>query len=375
MTYVPADPLLGLPAFGDPQLAARLPAAPVPPGPLLENGRTALWGALVALGLGPGDRLALPAYVCDSVLPALAARGVEPRYVKTDRQLALDPDELSTALAEGARAALVIHYFGLPAPGLEAARAVCQRHGAPIIEDCAHALYSRDENGVPFGGEAAAAIFSPWKSLALPDGGLLALRDGPPPSELSRLPRPTRARTLRRLGYRMLSRVETTAGWTPRLWALRSWGLRRALQQRTAEAALVPRRGSSWAERALARVDWQLVVAQRRANWRMVDLAARAVNWCRPLLDELPDGACPLAYPILVSEREAARRALLASGINVRAYWERLPDGVSAERYPEAHEIANQILVLPIHQDLSPRLMEHLLNTLTGLERAWPHAS
>jgi hypothetical protein len=82
-----------------------------------------------------------------------------------------------------------------------------------------------------------------------------------------------------------------------------------------------------------------------------------------------------LVYPILVPRREIARRALLAAGINVRAYWERLPTGVRPDRHPEAHEIARQILVLPIHQDVSPRLMEHLLYTLISLERAWPIAS
>jgi dTDP-4-amino-4,6-dideoxygalactose transaminase len=347
----------------------------MPPGLFVENGRTALWGALKALGLRPGDRLALPAYICDSVLPPLAAQGVAPHYVKTDRTLAIDPDHLVAAVGEGARAALLVHYFGLPAPGLAETRSTCERLGVPLIEDCAHALFSRDERGMSLGSEAAAVIFSPWKSLALPDGGVLALSEHALPAELLRLPRPGPAVTSRRLLYRALSRIETAAGRSPRLWALRSWSLRRGLQRRTAESALVPRRGSRWAEQALATTDWQLVVAQRRANWQLVDLAVRAVGWCKPLLEELPAGACPLAYPILVSQRETARRALLAAGINVRAYWERLPAGVSPDRFPEAHEIARQILVLPIHQDLNPHLMEHLLNSLIRLERAWPLAS
>jgi dTDP-4-amino-4,6-dideoxygalactose transaminase len=375
VTYVPADPLLALPSLWDPQRAAHIPPPPSPPGLFLENGRTALWGALGALGLRPGDRLALPAYICDSVLPALAARGIEPRYVDTDQTLAIDQQDLAATITEGTRAVLVVHYFGLPAPGLAETRAVCERLGVPLIEDCAHALYSRDESDAALGSRSAAAIFSPWKSLALPDGGLLALRSGAVPAELEWLPRPSRATTLRRLAYRAVSRAETLVGWSPRLWALRSQGLRRGLQQRVAESPLAPRRGSRWAERALAESDWQLLVAQRRANWRVVDLAIREVGWCEPLFADLPAGACPLAYPILVPQREIARRALLAAGINVRAYWERLPTGVWPDRYPEAHEIARQILVLPIHQDVSSRLMEHLLNTLTSLERAWPIAS
>ena len=87
MTYVPADPTLEVGLLrGSRERSGELPGLPAG-ARLLENGRTALWAALRDLGLSPGARLALPAYVCDSILPALERAGVEPRYVATDHAL------------------------------------------------------------------------------------------------------------------------------------------------------------------------------------------------------------------------------------------------------------------------------------------------
>jgi dTDP-4-amino-4,6-dideoxygalactose transaminase len=68
----------------------------------------------------------------------------------------------------------------------------------------------------------------------------------------------------------------------------------------------------------------------------------------------------------LADDREWARRRLLTAGINVRAYWEQLPCGVAAEAFPDAHYIANRILVLPVHQSLNRRMMDELLAAIAN---------
>ena len=374
MTYLPPDPLL------DPaSLCAARRGGPgwagLPPDALfLESGRVALWGALRALGLGAGDRLVVPAYICDSILPAPAALGVEVRYVAIRPDLRLDPAELERELAAGARAVLLVHYFGFAAPDLAAVAALCARHGAALIEDCAHALFSAPD-GQPLGRRGAAAIFSPWKSLPLPDGGLLVLNGPPPPPDLAGLPRPAAARTASRLVYRSLSVVETALGHSPRLWLLRSWGLRRALQARAALAPLAPRRSSRLSEAIVRGVEPSGIVARRRASYLALEAALRGVRWARPLFERLPPGVCPLGFPLLVERREAARAWLLAAGVNVRAYWEQLPTEVTAERFPDAQDLADRILVLPVHQSLTRRQTRHLLAVLARLEAESWHAA
>lgn len=367
MTYIPADPLLDARSLQ----AARRGWVARPAGPsttlFFESGRTALWAALRALGLGPGDRLVVPAYICDSILPAPRALGIAVRYIPVDRRLQPDLAALERELAGGARAVLAVHYFGFPAPALDEVLALCARAGAALIEDGAHGLYSR-RGGRPLGEFGAAAVFSPWKSLPLPDGGLLQLNGRPCPADLGALPRPPRALTARRLAYRLVSVVETALGHSPRLWLLRSWRLRRTLQQRTALAALVPRRGSRLAEAILRGTSECWVVERRRANYSCLLAAVRDAGWATPLYEELPEGVCPLGLPVLATDRERARRRLLAAGVNVRAYWEQLPETVSVEAFADAHHVANRILVLPVHQSLTPAQIATLRRVILGLE-------
>jgi dTDP-4-amino-4,6-dideoxygalactose transaminase len=375
VTYLPADPLLDPASLR----AARRPAsgwAGLPPGAvLLESGRVALWAALRALGLRAGERLLAPAYVCDSILPAPAALGIAVEYVATDPALRLDPAGLERALAGGARAVLLVHYFGFPAPDLEAVATLCARYGAALIEDCAQALYSAP-GGAPLGRRGAAAIFSPWKSLPLPDGGLLALNGPSAPDDLARLPRPPAALTARRLAYRSLGTLETALGRSPRLWLLRSWGLRRRLQSQVAQQRLRPRRASRLAEALLAGADPAAVVARRRAHYLAVEGALHGATWAQPLFEALPPGVCPLGFPLVVERREWARARLLAAGVNVRAYWEQLPTEVTAARFPAAQALADRILVLPVHQSLTPGQSRYLLAVLARLEaESWRAAS
>jgi perosamine synthetase len=370
VTYVPADPLLDLATLRAtvlPREAAGWPGLP-PETIFMESGRAALWGALRALNIRPGERLILPAYICDSVLPACTAIGVEVRYVPTDRFLQLDLAILERELAAGARAALLVHYFGLPAPGLQQIAELCTRYDAALIEDCAHALFSHDRER-PLGALGAAAIFCLWKSLPLPDGGALVLNGRTAP-QLARLPRPPVLATARGLAYRAILTAETVVGHSPRLWLLRSTRLRRAIQKRSAGASLAPRRSSTLAEAATRSADWARIVSQRRANYSRLESAIRKITRTRPLYNQLPDGACPLAFPILVENREQARHRLLAAGLNVRAYWEQLPLAVSVRDFADAHYIADRILVLPVHQSLSPRMMNSLIGALGSLEAA-----
>jgi hypothetical protein len=71
-----------------------------------------------------------------------------------------------------------------------------------------------------------------------------------------------------------------------------------------------------------------------------------------------------------MTDRESKRRALLAAGVNVRAYWEQLPGGVSVEAFADAHYLANRILVLPVHQSMTQIQRDHLLRVLARLEHA-----
>jgi len=131
------------------------------------SGTDALRLTLVALGVGAGDEVLIPAFTAIPTAAAVCAAGATPVPVDVDRQTAaLDHDAARAALTSSTRAAIVVHLYGRPATVPEL--------GVPVIEDAAHAHGALD--GVS--GVAAAYSFYPTKNLGgIGDGGAVVTDD------------------------------------------------------------------------------------------------------------------------------------------------------------------------------------------------------
>jgi len=330
------------------------------------SGRAALLAGLKALGIGPGDEVLLPAYLCESVVTPVETVGADIQFYPVSRGLDVDPAAIEALIGPATRAVVLIHYFGFPGP-VQEVRALCDRRGIALIEDCAHALYSRlgDRSLGTFGD---VAIFSPWKSLPLPDGGLLVL-NRPDLKATAPIEGPSTRRTLTRLAYRSLGAFEQAVGWSPRLRLLRRNDLRRQMHIRVSAGSVEMVRGSAAAWRLLRGARRALVVGRRRRHYARLLDACRKLTWAQPLFDSSPDGVCPLGLPLVAENRDHWRDRLLAAGVNVRTYWEDLPPGVDLARFPDAAWLSDRILVLPTHQGLTNGAAGRLARTLQRLDR------
>lgn len=144
------------------------------------NGTDAIELALAGVGAGRGSRVALAANAGGYGTTAVLALGAEPVYVDVDEATAtLDPACLDRAgRAGGFDAVLVTHLYGRLAD-MAALRAVADRHGAAVVEDCAQA-HGATRSGRRAGawGDAAAFSFYPTKNLgALGDAGAVLTTD------------------------------------------------------------------------------------------------------------------------------------------------------------------------------------------------------
>jgi dTDP-4-amino-4,6-dideoxygalactose transaminase len=106
-----------------------------------------LYAILKAIGVGPGDCIAVPGYTCVVVPAAVRYLGAEPVYVDIDCEtynISLDHLEATVqAGAEGRIKAIVLqHTYGLPADTATIVQWAGER-GIAVIEDCAHAVGSR----------------------------------------------------------------------------------------------------------------------------------------------------------------------------------------------------------------------------------------
>jgi dTDP-3-amino-3,4,6-trideoxy-alpha-D-glucose transaminase len=153
------------------------------------NGTEALQLALAALSVGPGDEVITVANAAVYETITALAVGARPVFVEVDeRSHTIDPQALAVAVTPRTRAIVPVHLYGRMAD-MDAVMAVAERHGIPVIEDCAQA-HGATYRGRVAGGIGALGCFSfyPTKNLgALGDGGAVVTNDDGLAQKLRRL--------------------------------------------------------------------------------------------------------------------------------------------------------------------------------------------
>jgi dTDP-4-amino-4,6-dideoxygalactose transaminase len=139
----------------------------------VANGTDALELTLVALGIGPGDEVIVPANTFIATAAAVVRASAVPRFADvSDDTLLMTPRTLADAITPRTRAVIVVHLFG-QVPDMAALRAVAADAGIHLIEDAAQA-HGAEWEGRRAGsfGVAAAFSFYPGKNLgAFGDAG------------------------------------------------------------------------------------------------------------------------------------------------------------------------------------------------------------
>ena len=145
----------------------------------------ALHAVLLALGVGPGDEVIVPALTWPSTSNMVIACGATPVFADIDRETwNLDPAAVGRALTARTRMVIPVHFAGQPAD-IDAIREVLAAAGRPevtIVEDAAHAA-GASYKGRPIGGctanGTAAACFSfhPIKNMTTGEGGMVTTDD------------------------------------------------------------------------------------------------------------------------------------------------------------------------------------------------------
>lgn len=138
---------------------------------------TGLHLILVAMGIGPGDEVIVPAFTWVATANVVLYCGATVVFVDIDRVTNnIDPVDLARKLTSRTRAVIAVHLFGLCAD-MDAIRAVLPA-GVRIIEDAACAA-GASYKGKAAGsmGDAAAFSFHPRKSITTGEGGMVTTND------------------------------------------------------------------------------------------------------------------------------------------------------------------------------------------------------
>lgn len=158
----------------------------------VSSGTAALHLALMALGIGHGDQVLVPAFTFPATANAVECVGasvvlcdVAPgTYVVT-------PDAIDAALSSSKgsaiKAVILVHEFGFPAEVQRIAE-IAKRHGVKLIEDAACALGTLADGHHPGQySDVACLSFHPRKAITTGEGGALLSHNAALIEQLKRL--------------------------------------------------------------------------------------------------------------------------------------------------------------------------------------------
>ena len=153
----------------------------------VSSGTAAIHLALLALGIGPGDEVVVPAYTFPATANAVELCGGRAVLADVDPEsLVVDPARVYDAVGPRTRAVLVVHLFGRPADW-EAIQTAVPAEVA-LLEDAAGALGAR-RRGVACGslGVMGCLSFHPRKIVTTGEGGAVTTAIGEYASAVRRL--------------------------------------------------------------------------------------------------------------------------------------------------------------------------------------------
>lgn len=312
------------------------------------NGRQAL-----GLALSGVEQVLVPAFICTSVVQALEESGKAVKFYRVSEYLEADPDDLLPQIKSHA-AVIWVHYFGFP-QRLDLLKSLRDQSECIVIEDCAHAFLS-SAGKQPLGSLGHYGFFSFRKTVPVTEGGALMLNRAAPG-----LPKAKRASNLKALKG---SLDLTVRGLEIRL-GFRLKALRTAFRARKALSTMAPANGLAQQKPApltcylLARFDYEEIRRRRRENYRLLQKVLEGVPGLRPVFPSLPEGVCPMAFPLWVADRDCVQAALAQAG--VEAYpWPDLPSRVGPEHLGGVSRMARRLLLLPIHQNVGAKSIERM---------------
>ncbi|MDX1979616.1 MAG: DegT/DnrJ/EryC1/StrS family aminotransferase [Bryobacteraceae bacterium] len=299
-----------------------------------------------------------PAYFHGVELETLLAAGVKLKFYPVDANMQVDAGVVASMITPRTRAVYLIHYLGFPGPAAELSR-ICRQRGLPLIEDCALALLSRSE-GKPLGSFGDASIFCLYKTLPVPNGGALWMRNPKVERPWPEITPPTLTSTMAYTATAVYRHLRFNGGGVLHTLMQKARNSARSMSDQLGvvpvgdnhlDPAKVGLGMSGMCHWILARQDYEGIVERRRRNYsHLLDRLRRVSN---PVFTELPEGVCPLFFPIRTQNKMAVLRRLLDMGVEAVNFWSKTPDIVPKRAFPEVDALRNTILELPCHQDLT----------------------
>lgn len=314
----------------------------------LANCTAALHLACVALGVGPGVEVIVPALTFVATANAVSVAGGQVVFADcvSTTDLTLDPDDVARRVTPATGGIICMHYGGHPCR-MDALQDICRSRGLFLIEDAAHAPGGRfGERMLGTIGDVGCFSFFGNKNMTMGEGGVAVAAD---PSLLERL------RLLRSHGM-------TTTSWDRFQGHAYDYDVRQAgFNYRLAELPA-----------AVGRVQLRKLEHNNARRAALVERYAERLAAVAGV--EMPfsgdAGAAHLAVVLLADARarDAVRQALRERGIQTSLHYPpahlfghyKTASGYEPGDLPIAEAVAARLVTLPLYATMTPEQVDEV---------------
>jgi 8-amino-3,8-dideoxy-alpha-D-manno-octulosonate transaminase len=143
----------------------------------VTSGTTALYAAMAALEIGPGDEVILPAWTWYADYDVIVLSGALPVFVEVDESFNIDPREIEAKITPRTKVIIAVHLQGCPAD-MDPILDISRKHKLRVLEDCAQCLGGRYKGKyVGSIGDIGINSFQLSKSITSGEGGAVTTND------------------------------------------------------------------------------------------------------------------------------------------------------------------------------------------------------
>ena len=299
------------------------------------NSGTAALHLAAALCDIKGKEVILPSLSFVSTAHAIMYNGGIPVFVDVDpHTLCIDPEEIKKKISKKTRCIIPVHFGGMPADIKKIQK--ISNPNIMIIEDAAHACGS-EFNGKKIGshGDFVCFSFHPVKNLAMPTGGLISINNH---------------------NYKKITEDLKSKRWC-------------GISNR------------KYADYDVDKIGWNFYMNELSAAIGLVQLQKiKKMNNKRKSIAKIYDKELNVSkkipftstcvyhlYWICVKNRESFRRKLLEKGIETGTHYKpihQLSLYKKSVKLPITEKIANEIVTIPIHPNLTGSQIDYIVKTI-----------
>jgi len=305
-----------------------------------SNGTSALYIALLANGVGPGDEVITTPFTFIATINAILLAGAQPVFVDIDdKTFNIDPIKIEEAVTPNCKALLPVHLYGQMCD-MDRIRAIAEKHQLAIIEDACQAVMAsfKGKRSGSFG--TGTFSFYATKNMMTGEGGMITTDD----DQIAKQSRMIRNHGMQKRYYHEMF------GFNFRMMDL--------------QAAI-----------GLAQLDrLEAFTARRKTN------AAYLNGEIKSVMTPITRKECDHVwhqYTIRVENgksRDAAVDALRHAGIGTGIYYPvpahqqaSIKEVVGEQELPVAEQMADEVLSLPVHPQLTEEDLEHIAREVNKL--------